>query len=34
MPVKPLHTTPMDVVRAREIVLSLAPLKGGVQGGC
>ena len=28
MPVKPLHVTPMDVVRAREIVLSLAPLKG------
>jgi hypothetical protein len=28
MPVKALHVTPMDIVRAREIVLSLAPLKG------
>ena len=28
MPVKALHVTPMDVVRAREIVRSLAPLKG------
>jgi len=28
MPIKALHVTPMDVVRAREIVLSLAPLKG------
>ena len=28
MPVNPLYVTPMDVVRAREIVLSLEPLKG------
>ena len=28
MPVKALHVTPMDLVRAREIVFSLEPLKG------
>ena len=27
MPIKALHVTPMDVVRARQIILSLAPLK-------